>query len=84
MEIGISEMQKNISLFRNLREPLRIVDKKTKETLAMVLPRRHRGTRIVQQLDGVFRNYRPEGEYTDTKSMIEAAYAAEMEAKYGR
>ena len=37
MIIGVSELQKNISIFKNLTESVQIVDKKTKEVLALVL-----------------------------------------------
>ncbi|MBN2824979.1 MAG: hypothetical protein JXQ76_06640 [Campylobacterales bacterium] len=37
MTIGISELQKNISIFKNFNETIEIVDKKTKEVLALLL-----------------------------------------------
>ena len=83
MEIGISELQKNISLFRSIKEPLRIIDKKSREILAVVLPRRQREGHIVESLGGIFRGYRPDREYKDTDAMIAEAYEAEMREKYG-
>ena len=35
MTIGISELQKNISIFKNLTETVQVIDKKTKEVLAL-------------------------------------------------
>jgi len=37
MTIGVSELQKNISIIRNLKETLYVVDKKTNEILATIL-----------------------------------------------
>ena len=38
LSVGIGELQKNISIFQNLTEVLEIVDKRTKQPLALVYP----------------------------------------------
>lgn len=38
MTIGVSELQKNISIIRNLKETFYVVDKKSNEVLATILP----------------------------------------------
>lgn len=38
VSIGIGELQKNISIFQNLTEILEVVDKRTKQPLALIYP----------------------------------------------
>jgi hypothetical protein len=38
MTIGVYELQKNISIIRNLKETLHVIDKKTNELLATIIP----------------------------------------------
>jgi len=57
MTIGVSELQKNISIIRNLKESLQVVDKKTNELLATILPaKRKRTATLTEQLAGSMAN----------------------------
>jgi hypothetical protein len=42
--IGMRELQKNISIFTDLTKPLKIVDKRKKEDLAVVYPIKKKGS----------------------------------------
>jgi len=84
MVIGVSELQKNISIFKNLTETVHIIDKKTKEILAMVLPSREmQSSSLTDSLGGILHRK----EYhtiQNLDSAIEDAYDKEMRAKYGK
>ena len=57
MTIGVSELQKNISIIRNLKESLQVVDRKTNEVLATILPANRKGTTtLTEQLAGSMAN----------------------------
>lgn len=57
MTIGVSELQKNISIIRNLKETLQVVDKKTNEVLATISPvKNKRSTTLTEQLAGSMAN----------------------------
>ena len=81
MTIGVSELQKNISIIRNLKETLYIVDKKTNELLATVLPnRKEQKKSLTEELAGSMAN----GIIVDDlDKAISEAYADEMMEKYG-
>lgn len=81
MTIGVSELQKNISIIRNLTESLQVVDKKTNELLATILPAKQKKTAtLTEQLAGSMAN----GIVVDD---IDKAYhearEAELVKKYG-
>jgi len=84
MIISVSEIQKNISLFKNLTETVHIIDKKTKQVLAMVLPRKQLDSySLTDSLAGILQRKK----YQDVKNfetMVEDAYEEEMRAKYGK
>ncbi len=84
MVISVSEIQKNISLFKNLTETVHIIDKKTKQVLAMVLPRKQLDSySLTDSLAGILQRKK----YQDVKNfetMVEDAYEEEMRAKYGK
>ncbi len=84
MVIGVSELQKNISLFKNLTETIHIIDRKTKEVLAMVLPRSQiQKTPLTDILGGILQVKTATKIYTNINEMIEDAYEQEMREKYG-
>ena len=84
MTIGVSEIQKNISLFKNLTETIHIIDKKTKKVLAMVLPRKEiESSSLTNSLGGILKR-KIEPKIDNLESMIADAYEEEMRAKYGQ
>lgn len=54
LSIGIGELQKNTSIFKNLTEVFQIVDKRKKEIIATVYPRTKNS--IVDKLSGKYHN----------------------------
>jgi len=89
MTIGVSELQKNISIIRNLKETLHVIDKKTNELLATIIPNSNKKTDDteddwVERLGGVFSDSRlPEKYKGDVDAAIADAYHQEMMEKYG-
>ena len=88
MTIGISELQKNISIFKNLSQTVQVVDKKTKEVLAVILPRQEIDKRsLTESLGGILsspKEIKTIDHYQNINEMIDNAYAAEMGEKYGK
>ncbi len=85
MIIGVSELQKKISLFKNLTETVYIVDKKSKSILATVLPKgKLEKISLENSLGGIFSAYLPNKEDQNYSEMLETAYDEEMMAKYGK
>ena len=85
MVIGVSELQKNISIFKNLTETIQVVDKKTKEVLALVLPKSQmQKSNLTDTLGGILQSNQSIGEYKNLDDMIEDAYDQEMREKYGK
>ena len=84
MTIGVSELQKDIGIIRNLVETLYIIDKKTNEVLATVFPNKKISQEsITQKLGGVFSNSILEDKYQDNiEGAINDAYEKEMIEKY--
>ena len=85
MIIGVSELQKKISIFKNLTETVYIVDKKSKSILATVLPKGEMNKESLEvSLGGVFKSFTPTKEYESYEEMKQSAYDEEMMAKYGK
>ena len=83
MTIGVSEIQRNISFFKNLTETVHIVDKKTKEVLAMVLPtKKIEKFSLTDSLGGILQ-HKTEVKIDNLDTKVESAYEEEMKAKYG-
>ena len=83
MTIGVSELQKNISMIRNLKETLYVVDKKTNELLATILPNQDKHSLEddwVERLGGSMNNGVV---IDDLDRVIKEAYREEMMKKYG-
>ncbi|CAA6820437.1 MAG: Unknown protein [uncultured Sulfurovum sp.] len=87
MTIGVSELQKNISIIRNLKETLQVVDKKTNTLLATIVPNNNKNDvedDWVERLGGVFSDSKlPEKYNGDVDAAIADAYHQEMMKKYG-
>jgi len=89
MTIGVSELQKNISIIRNLKETLHVIDKKSNELLATIIPNSNKNKYDtkddwVERLGGVFSDSRlPEKYNGDVDAAISDAYHQEMMEKYG-
>ena len=85
MTIGVSELQKNISIIRNLKETLHVIDKKTNELLATIIPNNSKNKHDVEddwveRLGGSMAN----GIIVDDlDEAIRQAYHDEMMKKYG-
>ena len=77
--IGISDIQKNTSIFNNLTEAIEIVDKRKKQTVAVVYPVKRTG--IVNKLAGKYKNRLLKS--TDLTLIKESAMNLAMEDKYG-
>lgn len=85
MIMGVSELQKNISIFKNLTETIEIVDKKTKEVLALVLPKSQlENVNLTSALGGILQSSKTIEGQENLDGMIEDAYDREMRAKYGK
>jgi hypothetical protein len=84
MDIGISELQKNISMFKNLKETVQIIDKKSKEVLALVLPKSQiESTTLTDAIGGILQTNEKIREFRTPDEMKQVAYDEEMRAKYG-
>ena len=85
MVIGVSELQKNISIFKNLTESVQIIDKRTKEVLALVLPKSQMQTaNLTDALGGILQKGKAIKKYNNPDEMIADAYDMEMREKYGK
>ena len=84
MTIGVSEIQKNISLFKNLNETIHIIDKKTKEVLAIVLPKKKiENHSLTDSLGGILQQ-KNKISIENIDEAIHKAYDEEMREKYGK
>jgi len=82
MTIGVSELQKNISIIRNLKETLYVVDKKTNEILATILPhKKEKKKSLTEQLAGSMSNGIV---VEDIDKAYHEAKEKELIEKYGR
>lgn len=81
--IGLSEIQKNISIFSTLNEPLKIVDKRKKITLAIVYPVNKAGK--LKELAGKFeKRIDPTLKNIPIQEAKDKAYEKAMKEKYAR
>jgi hypothetical protein len=81
MTIGVSELQKNISIIRNLKETLYVIDKKTNELLATVLPnKKEQKKSLTEELAGSMANGIV---IDDLDKAISEAYTDAMMKKHG-
>ena len=85
MIIGVSELQKKISIFKNLTENVHIIDKKSKQLLATVFPQKKMAQEnMTKHLAGCLSSYKPDKHYENMEEMIADAYDREMMKKYGK
>jgi len=85
MIIGVSELQKNISIFKNITETIEVVDKKTKEVLALILPKSQlENVNLTDTLGGILQSDKIAEGKNNLDAMIEDAYDREMREKYGK
>jgi len=81
MIIGVSELQKNISIIRNLKETLYVIDKKTNEILATILPnKKEKKKSLTEELAGSMANGIV---VDDLDKAISESYADAMMEKHG-
>ena len=78
MTISIGELQRNISILKNLKEPLEVVDKRTKKVIAVIYPKKKNN--IVQKLAGSLKS---DVVVEDLESAIEKAKYEHLKEKYG-
>ena len=83
MTIGVSELQKNISIIRNLKETLHVIDKKTNELLATIIPNKQNKEEELSLTDRLAGSMANGIEVDDLDEAIGQAYHDEMMKKYG-
>ena len=83
MTIGVSELQKNISIIRNLKETLHVVDKKTNELLATITPNKKNKDEAMSLTDRLAGSMGNGIVVDDLDEAIRQAYHDEMMKKYG-
>jgi len=83
MTIGVSELQKNISIIRNLKETLHVVDKKTNELLATIIPNKQDKQDKLSLTDRLAGSMANGIVIDDLDTAIKQAYHDEMMKKYG-
>ena len=77
--VGIGEIQKNSSIFSNLKETILIVDRRKKCSLAIVYPIKKRGN--ISKLAGKYKN-RVKIPNLTSKQIREKAFEIAMKEKY--
>jgi len=83
MTIGVSELQKNISIIRNLKESLHVIDKKTNELLATIIPSKQNKQEELSLTDRLAGSMANDIVVDDLDVAIKQAYHDEMIEKYG-
>jgi hypothetical protein len=83
MTIGVSELQKNISIIRNLKETLHVIDKKTNELLATIIPNKQDKQEKLSLTDRLAGSMANDIIVDDLDVAIKQAYHDEMMKKYG-
>jgi len=83
MTIGVSELQKNISIIRNLKETLHVIDKKTNELLATIIPNKQDKQEKLSLTDRLAGSMANGIVVDDLDAAIKQAYHDEMMKKYG-
>ena len=83
MTIGVSELQKNISIIRNLKESLHVIDKKTNELLATIIPSKQNKQEELSLTDRLAGSMANDIVVDDLDVAIKQAYHDEMMEEYG-
>ena len=82
MVISISELQRNISILKNLKEPLIVVDKRTKKEIAKIEPIGQKSDREI--LEEIVQNTPKSDIYVeDINKAFEEVYTEHLRKKYG-
>jgi len=84
-DVGLAEIQKNISLLSRLKEPIKIVDKKRKIDVAVVYPLSPRSDHKVSQMAGKYRKNISEDKKNISKEKAkEISWNRYLSEKYDR
>ena len=83
MVISISELQRNISILKNLKEPLIIVDKRTKKEIAKIEPIQKRSEREKLEIFKQKPHIRSDIYVEDIDKAFEEVYIEHLRKKYG-
>ena len=78
--VGIGDLQKNTSIFANLNQPLKIVDKRKKEELAVVYPMKKKS--VISALAGKYKDVVQKSNLS-FQEIKEKAFTEAMREKYG-
>ena len=77
MTISIGELQKNISILKNLKEPLEVVDRRSKRVVAVIYPKK------VESIAARFKDRKSDIVVEDLEEAIERAKYEHLKEKYG-
>lgn len=79
-DLSIGDVQKNISILSNLKEAVRVIDKRRRKVVAIVYPVKE--SNIVSKLAGKYRSRIKKG--VDLEKAKQEAMTIVMREKYGR
>ena len=79
MTISIGELQKNISIIKNAKEPIIVIDKKSKKKIAVIEPIKDYDMDLFNELMRF--DKKVDKEYS--KKDFENIYSSHLKAKYG-
>ncbi|GAB6044814.1 hypothetical protein JCM11957_04120 [Caminibacter profundus] len=78
MTISIGELQKNISIIKNIKEPIIVIDKKSKKRIAIIEPIKDNDLDLLDELMQF--DKKVDKEYS--KEDFEKIYTSSLKAKY--
>ncbi len=82
MVISISELQRNISILKNLKEPLIVVDKRTKKEIAKIEPIGKKSDKEI--LEEIVKNIPKSDIYVeDIDKAFDEVFTQHVKEKYG-
>ncbi|QCT93786.1 hypothetical protein FE773_00905 [Caminibacter mediatlanticus TB-2] len=79
MTISIGELQKNISIIKNAKEPIIVIDKKSKKRIAVIEPIKDNDLDLFEELMSFEKKI--DREYS--RKDFEKIYSSHLKAKYG-
>ena len=79
LTVGIGEIQKNTSIFNNIKEAFEVVDKRKNKKLATVYP--YHNSSVIEKLAGKYKNRIATTD--DFNEIKRNAYEEAMREKYG-
>ncbi len=80
MTISIGELQKNISILKKAKEPIIVMDKRTGEKIAKILPLKEEDD--MELFNELISDLKPESK-TATREDFERVYTEHLKEKYG-